>query len=719
MSLFVNAPSRPGGKAKTLMALRAAGFRVPDFVVSPADLASAVRRLGFPLAVRSSASVEDGHELSFAGQFRSYLNLHSLAEVEHAIGQCRASVSAPIVAEYCRKHGLDPDRLQMEVIVQRMVEPELAGVAFTVNPSTGAEEVVIEACAGLADDLLAGRVPPLPHSNPLLQRYAPTIEAVARRTQRHFGMPQDIEFAIAQGELYVLQARPITRIGFGADIGQWTNADFRDGGVSSGVCSPLMWSLYDFVWEDALKGFLRRLRLLHGDFQAGRLFFGRPYWNLGAVKQCLTRLPGYVERDFDADLNVQTVYEGVGHATPVTLWGILRALPTALAIPPFYREQEADARRLLEGDFAAIERKYEEPTGESAVFRELIERDFYKIESLYFRTIFEVALAKFEFKRAFPDADYAALVAGLPELRHMAPLRALRELAVSGRQDVTPLLRQFRHHYRQGLDVIAPRWDEERPYVEALLRDLPSSAGTDPRPAYEQARADALRKLPFWKRRAFRRKLDRLRTFVWLREEMRDLSSRMYYLIRRHALAIARRRGIGEDIFFMTFREIFSDDRSSIERNREAYDSYRHFAAPNEIGARFSCGQPAVMGGLQGIGASPGTARGATWLASSVEEALAAERGTILVCPFIDPGWTPVLDRFAGVVAETGGLLSHAAVICREFGIPAVLGVPGALQRIRHGSTVIVHGATGHVQVLDQDSDAHQLMPARASACVQ
>jgi pyruvate,water dikinase len=66
-------------------------------------------------------------------------------------------------------------------------------------------------------------------------------------------------------------------------------------------------------------------------------------------------------------------------------------------------------------------------------------------------------------------------------------------------------------------------------------------------------------------------------------------------------------------------------------------------------------------------------------VARSVEEALAAPAGSILVCPFTDPGWTPVLGRVAGVVTETGGLLSHAAVICREFGIPAVLGVPHAL----------------------------------------
>ena len=93
-----------------------------------------------------------------------------------------------------------------------------------------------------------------------------------------------------------------------------------------------MWSLYDFIWEDALKGFLREIELLDGDFQAGRMFFGRPYWNLGAVKQCLMKLPGFVEREFDNDLSVHINYEGDGIRTPFTLGGVARALPTILAI---------------------------------------------------------------------------------------------------------------------------------------------------------------------------------------------------------------------------------------------------------------------------------------------------------------------------------------------------------------------------------------------------
>ena len=590
--------SREGGKAAHLRELQAAGFRVPEFVVSPSDVRGAVEKLGLPLAVRSSASVEDNEEASFAGQFESFLNLASADEVAEAMERCRASVRRPSVLQYCEKNGIDPETIRMDVIVQRMVVPELAGVVFTVNPMTGAEEVTIEACRGLADQLLSGHQSALPMDDPLIERHRDEIEATARAIQRHFGAPQDIEFAIESGTLYVLQSRPITRISFRAEPGEWTNADFRDGGVSSSVCTPLMWLLYDFVWDRTLKDCLRELKLFREDFCAGRMFFGRPYWNLGAVKECLASLPGFVEREFDEDLSVQITYEGRGACTPFTPSRIVRALPTLLSIRKFFRRQQASAEELLDGGFDALIRRYESSEGAGdASFRQLIERDYFQVESTYFRTIFAASLAKLDLLSSFPDADYGALVAGLPPLRHMAPVRAVQKLSERSDERLAEIVSVHRHHCRLGLDILFPRWDEDVEFVQQMLRDLPASGGEDPRPQYEAARSAALLRLPRWRRPAFVRKLDRLRRFVWLREELRDLSSRMYYLIRRRVLGIARQRDLGDDIFFCTFREIFEDDRSHIARNRAVYESFRNFRAPNEIGGRYHLDRASHAGG--------------------------------------------------------------------------------------------------------------------------
>jgi pyruvate,water dikinase len=119
------------------------------------------------------------------------------------------------------------------------------------------------------------------------------------------------------------------------------------------------------------------------------------------------------------------------------------------------------------------------------------------------------------------------------------------------------------------------------------------------------------------------------------------------------------------------------------------------FQAPNEIGLP----EASIGADLTGLGASRGVVRGTARIARTVEEAARVEAGSILVCPFTDPGWTPVLDRVAGVVTETGGLLSHAAVICREYGIPAVLGVAQATERIADGATIAIDGGRGTVEV--------------------
>jgi phosphohistidine swiveling domain-containing protein len=711
-----------------LAELQSAGFPVPAFVVSPPDLYEALVELGSPLAVRSSASVEDGPGASFAGQFRSYLNVRTPRELEAAVRACRESVHAPSVAAYCERSGIDPSAIRMDVIVQRMIEPQLAGVAFTIDPTTGEERVVIEACEGLADELLSGTKAALPDDHPLVRKFRPQIEALARRVQRHFGAPQDIEFAADEDQVWLLQARPITRIAFAPDMGEWTTADFRDGGVSSGVCSPMMWSLYQFAWERALKGFLRKVHLWRGDFEAARIFFGRPYWNLGAVKACLARLPGFVEREFDNDLNVAPTYEGDGRRTPVTLGGVLRTLPTVWAIRSFFRRQERFDGAFLERGFERIERQYDDLSDDVvASLRRLIERDYLLTETNYFRTIFAVSLAKLDFKQAFGEADYAQLVAGLPPLLHMAPIRALQEMAARNDRDVTRLLRQFRHHTVRGLDVCHPRWDEERHFVSGLFADPPLAGTSSTQAAYEAARARVEMGLRRWKRRRFARKLDRLRRFVWLREQMRDLSSRMYYHIRRHLLMFGADRGIGDDVFFMTFQEVLADDRSQIERRRETYEAFRNFNAPGEIGAGYRTGgegsfglsvgkefDAVAVGGeldavavgsglneLVGIAASRGVVQGVARVARTPQEAARVERGAILVCPFTDPGWTPVLARVGGVVTETGGLLSHAAVICREFGIPAVLGVPAATSRIPDGASITVDANTGRVHLMN------------------
>ncbi|MFH8370441.1 PEP/pyruvate-binding domain-containing protein [Streptomyces sp. NPDC018031] len=224
-----DASARCGTKAANLARLLRAGFAVPDgFVITDPcargwerELAPALRALGRgPFAVRSSALGEDGSAASFAGQLHTTLNAASPTEVAEAVRRVSGSAGSGQAAAYAARTG----HLASEpsVIVQVMVAAEAAGVVFTRHPVTGVDEVVIEATAGLGDRLVAGVVTPQrwildgetssgPHGGgALTARQAHDLAQVARRIEDLFGCPQDIEWAVAEGRVWVLQARPIT-----------------------------------------------------------------------------------------------------------------------------------------------------------------------------------------------------------------------------------------------------------------------------------------------------------------------------------------------------------------------------------------------------------------------------------------------------------------------------------------------------------------------------
>jgi pyruvate,water dikinase len=220
---LADADERCGAKATNLSRLLRAGFSVCDGFVIPdpqdgrweRDLEPALRSLGGGrFAVRSSALGEDGTEASFAGQMHTTLQV-TAAEVAAAVRRTAASGSG--AAAYVARMGRRAETV-VPVIVQRMLEVQASGVAFTRHPISGAGEVVIEATAGLGDVLVNGAVAPerwtldgvVCAAGVLTAVQARALAATARRVEALFGCPQDIEWAIAAGRVWLLQARPIT-----------------------------------------------------------------------------------------------------------------------------------------------------------------------------------------------------------------------------------------------------------------------------------------------------------------------------------------------------------------------------------------------------------------------------------------------------------------------------------------------------------------------------
>jgi phosphohistidine swiveling domain-containing protein len=190
----------------------------------------------------------------------------------------------------------------------------------------------------------------------------------------------------------------------------------------------------------------------------------------------------------------------------------------------------------------------------------------------------------------------------------------------------------------------------------------------------------------------------------------------MYALVRRAARELGRRlmaRGVigAPDVVFFLRAEEAADAfagrlrvdevKGRARRGRRVMRGFARFKNPNEVGARHAVHKkaaPVGEGALRGIPCSSGVAEGAARVATCLDEARGLVAGELLVAAYTDPGWTPLFSRIAGVVTETGGLLSHAAVIAREYGIPAVLAVPEVTSAVKSGELVRVDGSAGTVE---------------------
>lgn len=740
---------------------------------------------GFPkLAVRSSGTLEDGGKTSFAGQFDSILEVDSPEKLPEAVLQCWQSRFGERLVSYCRHNNITPSEVKMAVIVQGQIESEYSGVVFTANPMTGNDtEMVIEAVCGMGEQMVQGSVSPFrfhydwyheifqmvhegtncrkdsPESSDqmLKQEQVTELGQICLTIQQFFGEPLDIEWAFAAGRFHILQARPLTAIHFDTPY-EWTNADLKDGGISSAVTTPMMYSLYKMTFEHTMPRYLRGIRVLTEDItdQWFTWWFGFCYWNITGAKESLKRLPNFEERAFDEGLGIDPAYEGKGYVsklTPATLFRGLRALvATNRSIrsrPAICRENSRKAREIL-SELEGL------PLSDMSLdallhqFGRMIREQYVFVEGSYFYTIydnsnaasfFQEALAKYNRKHA-PGVNYLHLITGLSNLSHLRPVFDLWDISRKAvkepfyqtvvpedltrmilQQETYPLsedlhlyLEKHGHHSYRELDIAVANWAEDpSQVVEMLLQMIFQPDSADPRMASARQQQRFQEERGNIRSSGLLKKLALHRHLLWWREEMRDLSSRMYHQIRRTLLALGEKmvqEGIlkhRDDIFFLTFEEWTEPGlqarkdaiRHKIEQNRRFYRSFRNYDKPNEILKRHREGKHLRKSAdgrtLGGIAGSPGKVQGVARVIHTVYEASSLQQGEILVTQFTDPAWTSYFNLISGLVTETGGILSHGAVVSREYGIPAVLGLRDATLLIRNGDVIEVDGNHGIV----------------------
>jgi pyruvate,water dikinase len=280
------------------------------------------------------------------------------------------------------------------------------------------------------------------------------------------------------------------------------------------------------------------------------------------------------------------------------------------------------------------------------------------------------------------------------------------------------------------IDITRPRWSE-RPstLVPVLLSNIKNSEPGAGHRRFEQGRREAwekeqellerLRALPDGERKAeeAKRMIDRVRTFIGYREYPKYFTVSRYFVYKQALLEEAERLVQAhvlreeEDIFYLTFQELHDVVRANqvddqlISQRKHAFRAYQALTPPRvltsegEVIAGAYRRDDVPTGALIGLAVSGGTIEGRARVILDIAEA-EFEPGDILVTTYTDPSWTPLFVAIKGLVTEVGGLMTHGAVIAREYGLPAVVGVEHATRLIRDGQWIRVHGTDGFIEVL-------------------
>lgn len=816
-----------GGKGMNLGLLTRAGLPVPPgFCIDtnayhaalaqglplrlPPDLQSQIRSayqtLGSPIvAVRSSATMEDGSAASFAGQQETILGVRGDDALLDAILRCWRSLHTERSVAYRRKQGINDSLVAMAVVVQQLVESEVSGVLFTRDPldPTG-QRMMIEAAPGLGESVVSGAVMPDRfhtdrHTGAVLDqeihsqatmhtkdgvreialelRSQPCMSAAQLAELTRIGLliedyykeSRDVEWAWANGRIYILQARPITttaasdveavkrseiaRLAARADQRGTIWAKYNLAEVLPEP-TPMTWSIVR-RFMSGKGGFGLMYRELGFDPDPALddegfidLVCGRPYVNLSREPMLFFRdFPyGYDFAKLKADPALAIYPTPAADRKRATLRTWLR-LPVIFAkmwlagrrMKSRAKRQADDLRDRIYPRFAARVDEAKKQDLIALLPKQLVERvhewightlvDF-AAQSLQPAMFAATALADIEaalepiLGKDGARGEAQALMIGVrpPESADLA--HALQALAagMTTRQD---FLARFGHRGRSEMELAAPRWREDE---STLPSNSPPAQGAAEGGAGTKAAlsashsntedrwpllADALM-LDAGERKKLEKSLHQARTYLSLREASKNYLIMGMGVIRAALMELDRRFDLRGGIFFLELDElrdlVVGDQQAQLVKRIEERRKHRKLALGIHVSPVIfsddleAIGRPLKVTGaaeMKGTPVSFGVYEGEALVLDEPVPSDSVVEGFVLVCPSTDPAWVPLFLKAKALVMETGGVLSHGAIVAREFGIPAVAGIADVHRRLRSGQKLRVDGTTGVVHVFE------------------
>lgn len=810
---------------------------VPPRIVAAVEQAYAALGKAAPVAVRSSATAEDLPFASFAGQQDTYLNVIGIGAVLEAVRDCWASLWTDRAVAYRAALAIKPHEVALAVVVQRMVDAQAAGVMFTANPLTGRRrEAVIDAAPGLGEAVVSGAVNPdhyvvdteksrvlerkigdkrviarpLPGGGTevrdmpgqadaasLSDEQAIGLAALGLQAEKHFGSPQDTEWAIdTGGALWLTQSRPITtlfpvperqsgaegtRVYLCFSLAQGLTRPLTPMGLASlRLAGSSVAKAAGFAVPDPRRGpppYAEAAQRLYFDLttpvrsSVGRRLLPRVFDVMEARSAMVLRQvfadPRFsVTRKTPLGLLRHVLPAAVRARVPETvLRGLFRPKAALRRLDRFTREFAEDleleagagpvqrldhAERLLGSRiFAVVPAILPLPALGFATLwlagKLLGGRDRWKdlekvLRGLPRNVTTEMDLDLWRLASAVRDdrGSRTALAEGQPS-KLAAEFKAGNLPAVL-HAGLVRFLDRYGQRAVAEIDVGMPRWSDDPTHILGVLANYLRL--TDPAMApdvqFSRANAEAEAEVERLVAEARLRgrvrallvaaALRRTRIFAGLRELPKYQLVLGLAEVRRQvahvgaALASTGQLEHPEDIFFLDFEEarhaLDSGDANATSQPGKLRELVleRRAAYASELGRRriprilLSDGtepellHAAAAGMAAGAGngtlsGSPASAGSVTGPARVILDPVGArlEPGEILVAPSTDPGWTPLFLTAGGLVMEMGGPNSHGAVVAREYGIPAVVGVPEATSRLATGQRITVDGGAGTV----------------------
>lgn len=751
------------------------------------------------VAIRSSATAEDLPDLSFAGQQDTFLNIRGQEAVLEAVQKCWASLWTARAIGYRLQHHIDQNGVSLAVVVQRLVPAEAAGILFTANPINGqGEQVMITATWGLGEAIVGGLVTPdtlivEKASGKVLRRETadkqtmtvrieggteeqPVLEAMRRapvlsdseaselarfgvEIEKLYGLPMDIEWALAEEKFAIVQARPITAL---PEPEQTTPTEWHRP-------DPKAWCFRSSIVEqlpDPLTPLFSTLGVKIISHGSARLF-----------NDLLGK--GTASDDIFTTINGYGYYQM--RFTPRMLGGVLNAIVKFW--PEFQRSEQRWRDDAHVRYVAAIERWGRQPVGALTAADLLEAVRQLMAETVYTYTVLQSGVlglaggAEMLFTLVYDklikrtdDPPAAIFVLGFDSLPILAE-KSLYDLARQARNNPalaehilnTPSAqltkemaeaqtpsglhaddwqtwrRGFTTHLEQyghtiyDLDFAKPLpIDNPAPLLETCKMYL-GGRGTSPyeRQQLLSSRREQTAQAMFSRLKGLRLKFFR-KTLGWaqqlapMREDSLSDMGLGYPRLRQFLHELGCRltqAGLLErpdDVYWLYEEEVVQaaaslDQRKpvsslaeAIRKRKAVWKAQKRLTPPTALPerSRFS-GYMEKIGPsnttqaagnvLKGAGASQGCVTGQACVLHGPEDFDQMRPGEILVAAITTPAWTPLFAMASAVVTDVGGLLSHGSIVAREYGIPAVLGTGVATKRIHSGDTITVDGNAGLV----------------------